>query len=109
MNSTHDDGWVTDPQVIRTIVLMKALRPGDEVRLKDCMLYGIGTKFEGDVVTLKHTDSKDDNTLWDTTRWPHLDRSPKSYNTTPVASEDSGYYLAIWNIAAWRRPLKETK
>lgn len=110
MNSTHnDDGWVTNLEVIRTIVLIKGLQPGDQVRLKECMDYGIKSDLDGDVVTLRATAPGSDPSalVWNTERWPQIDKSAHMHNSVPIAQEETGYYLALWNIAAWRRPPKE--
>lgn len=107
MSSTHKAKWITDPTAIRTIVLMRAMRPGDEVRLKDCGEYGIRDNKEGKVAILTYTADDPNGYVWNTARWPKVDRTGKPESSMPVALEADGYYLALWNIAAWRRPLKE--
>jgi hypothetical protein len=101
-SSTHQgDGWVTDPEAIRTIVMLKLLQPGDEVKLQKCEAYGIHTKYEQKVYRI-HTP---DSSVWNTSNWPDPEESAMG-SSTPVALISSGYYIAYWNIAAWRRPLK---
>jgi hypothetical protein len=95
-----NEGWVTDPEAIRTLVMLKLLKSGDEVKLKQCQAYGCPARLEGQVATI-HPPTE---LVWDTERWPDVDVT-QGY-ATPVAYVGE-CYIAVWNIAAWRRPLKE--
>jgi len=105
VNSTHQgDGWVTDPKLIYTIAMLRGFRMGDEVRLKECIKYGIWYELEDTVQRIDAPDAQ----VWNTEQWPHAGEEYEG-SATPVAVLESGYYVAYWNIAAWRRPTKEAK
>lgn len=50
MDNEEWDGWVTDPRAIATAVALRAIKVGDEIRIKDADDYNIHPRFNGTVV-----------------------------------------------------------
>ena len=101
---SDDEGWITDPTVIQLLADLRAIEPGDEIKIKDAEGYNIrGDLFEGKVVTVK----------------PYPGRGYRMYEPSQEGCRYAGelvmfYFDSSWvgcvkNIAAWRRPKKETE
>ena len=97
--------WVTDQNVIDVLVALKALRPGDEVKIVGGAKYRLPDLEDGCVLVLR--DDPDgyvgktdvvDNVEWSgdvcVARFHHPDRGCNS----------GTWVICRKNIAAWRRP-----
>lgn len=96
-----DDGWVTEPDAIDTIVAMKELRPGDEVRIHDpynnyhlqCMHGQIQRirEAERDLVGKR-------NAITEAAPWS------SEVCVAQLDIKGGTWVVCRKNIAAWRRP-----
>ena len=94
---TTEEGWVTDQDAIDTIVALKQLRPGDQVRIINGDKYCLG-HYDGKVVTITgHTRFLGEKGLFPGYEWG---------NEPAVAQFEENWILCRGNIGAWRRPKK---
>lgn len=99
--------WVTDPRVIDTIVGLKGLRPGDEIKLKNGHELDISLVEDGHVVTVVGRHS-----LYRVGEpYDALSEDPRRTaivvccaTTTSTRHGRLDYVLTRNQIAAWRRP-----
>lgn len=101
-DSTHDDGWVTDPDAIDTIIALDGLKPGDELRLNSLVedIDLDAYEYEGNVVVV--ANAGDRASKHSSIYGP--DRHGKQVDEHIVCTTQCNAVLTRHVIAAWRRP-----
>lgn len=98
-----EDGWITEPEAIDTIVALRAIRAGDEIRVQKVLNIWIEKHInDGDVVVVAHIEDEGTTHPWTDHPVRHGPNAPTSHKARLFS--DGRYVFARENIAAWRRP-----
>ena len=96
-----DDGWITEPGAIDTLVALQGILPGDEIRIKDAGAYNIDCRHEG-VVGLVLAPGPTGHQVGEPSQGGCKYARHKVAARVRVGSGD--WVVCRKNIAAWRRP-----
>lgn len=94
------DDWITDPDFLYTLDVLKGYQVGDQVRLKECRSANIPDSFNGLVLTITALYHR---SLDAALREDQIVGQGR-VALAPTTNNSSNWEFIQRNIAAWRRP-----
>jgi hypothetical protein len=97
-----NDGWVTEPGAIDTLIALKEMKVGDEVRLQRVEDYGLASRYRDGQTVVVIDDSRLIGVKLSAINDEHRDRA--LFHQPVIAHIHEQWVICRENIAAWRRP-----